>query len=146
VQVFFDGQPAPVPCAQSQQINAVSPVELDGQTSTSIVVQYNGVSFGPIVAPVVFAAPDIFRLNPGVSTQAAAVNQDGTVNSAANPAPRGSVVSLYGSGFGLTDPACAKGSLNAAAVNLAPMDGHRNTRRSNRRNRPRCNLTPCRRA
>jgi uncharacterized protein (TIGR03437 family) len=41
------------------------------------------------------------------------VNQDGTVNSAANPAPAGSVVALYGTGavwpFGMTDGAIASG-------------------------------------
>jgi uncharacterized protein (TIGR03437 family) len=119
VQVSFDGLAAPLIYAQSRQINAVAPVELDGRTSTSIRVQYNGIAFGPVVVPVAFAAPELFRLHPGVSTQAAALNQDGTVNSSTNPAPRGSIVALYATGFGLTTPGCLTGALNPpSAANL----------------------------
>jgi uncharacterized protein (TIGR03437 family) len=119
VQVSFDGQAAPLIYAQSRQINAVAPVELDGRASTSIRVQYNGIAFGPVVVPVTFAAPELFRLHPGVSTRAAALNQDGTVNSSTNPAPRGSIVSLYATGFGLTTPGCLTGALNPpSAANL----------------------------
>jgi uncharacterized protein (TIGR03437 family) len=119
VQVSFNGQAAPLIYAQSRQINAVAPVELDGRTSTSIRVQYNGIAFGPVVVRVAFAAPELFRLHPGVSTQAAAINQDGTVNSPLNPAPRGSIVALYATGFGLTTPGCLTGALNPPiAANL----------------------------
>jgi uncharacterized protein (TIGR03437 family) len=70
-----------------------------------------------------FANPGIFRLHPGVSTQAAAFNQDGTVNGPSNPARPSSVVSIYGTGFGPTSPPCATGGLNAPGpVNLA-LDG-----------------------
>ena len=48
------------------------------------------------------------------------MNQDGTLNGPSNPAARGSVVALWGTGFGQTDPPCASGGLNAPGpVNLA---------------------------
>ena len=48
------------------------------------------------------------------------MNQDGSVNGPSNPAPAGSVVSLWGTGFGLTDPPCITGNMNSpGAVNLA---------------------------
>ena len=121
VQVLFDGQPAPVLYAQSRQINAVAPVELSGQPQTTITVVYNQITFGSIQASVSRAGmPGIFRLQPNISTQASAINQDGTVNGPSNPAPPGSVVSLWGTGFGPTDPPCTDGSLNAPGpVNLA---------------------------
>jgi uncharacterized protein (TIGR03437 family) len=121
VRVLFDGQPAPVLYAQSRQINAIAPVELSGQTQTNITVAYNQGNVGSIPASVMaICAPGIFRLQAGVSSQAAALNQDGTLNGPSNPAARGSAVSVWGTGFGLTDPACATGDLNPPGpVNLA---------------------------
>jgi uncharacterized protein (TIGR03437 family) len=120
VQVLFDGEPAPLLYAQSRQINTQAPVELSGKTQTSLTVKYNGASFGPLTVPVSdFGAQGIFRLEPGVSSRAAALNQDGTVNGPSNPAPRGSVVSLWATGFGLTDPPCVTGAINPpGAANL----------------------------
>jgi len=74
-----------------------------------------------MTAPVSsYGSPGVFRLQPGFSPQAAAVNQDGTLNGPSNPASRGSVVSVWGTGFGLIDPPCATGGLNPPGpVNLA---------------------------
>ena len=113
VEVLFDGRPAPVLYAQSRQINVLAPVELSGQTKTNITVTYNRATVGSIAASVVsYGFPGIFRLQPGVSSQAAALNQDGTRNGPGNPAVRGSVVSVWGTGFGLIDPPCATGGFN----------------------------------
>jgi uncharacterized protein (TIGR03437 family) len=113
VQVLFDGQPAPVLYVQSRQINAVAPVELNGQAQTTITVVYNQVTIGSIQAMVEQdGVPGIFRIQPDVSSQAFAINADGTLNGPANPADRGSNVSLLGTGFGGTDPPCSTGSLN----------------------------------
>jgi uncharacterized protein (TIGR03437 family) len=121
VQVFFDDQPAPLLYAQSRQVNFVAPFELSGRPSTTVRLIYKGTTFGPFDVPVTFANPAFFRLHAGISAQAAAINQDGTINSSEKPARQGSVVALYGTGFGLTDPPCTTGALNApAAVNLAP--------------------------
>jgi uncharacterized protein (TIGR03437 family) len=112
VQVLFDGVPAPITYVQSTQVNAQVPFELAGKASTSITLNYGGATYGPLKVPTQFAAPGFFRLQPDVSTQAYAVNQDGTFNSASNPAPRGSIISLWGTGFGSTDPGCATGGEN----------------------------------
>ena len=122
VRVLFDGQPAPVIYAQSRQVNALVPFEIVGSTA-SVSLEYNGIAIGPFGMAVNIANPAIFRLHPGVSTQAAAFNQDGTVNGPSNPARPSSVVSIYGTGFGPTSPPCATGGLNAPGpVNLA-LDG-----------------------
>jgi len=39
------------------------------------------------------------------------LNQDGTINTAANPAPRGSIVSFYGTGLGQMTPQLNDGNL-----------------------------------
>jgi len=56
-------------------------------------------------------SPGFFTLSANGKGQAAARNQDGiTVNGPANPAARGSVISLYGTGQGQVSPAVADGA------------------------------------
>jgi uncharacterized protein (TIGR03437 family) len=120
VQVFFNGIAAPIIYAQANQLNAIVPVEMSGQATANVTLQYQTATFGPFVQQISYFDPAIFRWNPGVSSQAAAVNQDGTVNGPANPAPAGSVVTVWGTGFGPLATQCSDGNLNAdAAVYLA---------------------------
>jgi uncharacterized protein (TIGR03437 family) len=56
------------------------------------------------------AAPGLFTLTQSGSGQGAVVNQDGTLNSALNPAPAGSTVVLYGTGQGQVSPAVPDGT------------------------------------
>ena len=112
VQVSFSGIPAPLIYAQSRQVNAQVPFEVSG-TTASVTLTYNDSTFGPFVVGIAAFGPQgIFRLQPGVSTQAAALNQDGSVNGPSHPAARGSVVSLFGTGYGPLNPPCATGALN----------------------------------
>jgi uncharacterized protein (TIGR03437 family) len=108
-QVLFDGVPVPVLYAQDQQVNAQAPFELV-QSSTQIQVVYNGTSSNTAKVAVQSAAPGIFHIG-FPDPQAAIINQDGTVNSKSNPAPRGTYVSVYGTGGGSTAPATITGGL-----------------------------------
>jgi uncharacterized protein (TIGR03437 family) len=73
------------------------------------------------VAAVAEAAPAIFAASGGAG-QAAATNQDGSVNSAASAAPRGAIVTLYATGEGQRSPAGVTGLLAAAGqVPLLPV-------------------------
>ncbi len=119
VQVLFDGTPVPILYAQSQQINTIAPAGLTVNGTTHVMVTYNNQQFGPAVAKTTFGSPGIFRLQIGQSAQAVAINQDGTLNGPMNPAPRGSVVALWGTGYGLTSPPCPIGGLNLS--NAAPL-------------------------
>jgi uncharacterized protein (TIGR03437 family) len=112
VQVFFDGIAAPILYAQSNQVNAIVPREMSGQTFANVTLQYQNTTFGPFTQQLSYFAPAIFRWNPGTSSQAAAINQDGTVNGPANPAPAESLVSLWGTGFGALASPCGDGDLN----------------------------------
>lgn len=124
VQVTFDGIAAPLLYVQDQQINAITPWELAGKTSTQMCVSYSGeqdcaqASVGP-------AAPGVFTVTNGF---AAALNQDGTLNSPENPAPVGSIVSLFLTGLGAITPQVADGAIvqlplpdlaNSVAVSFA---------------------------
>ena len=121
VQVLFNGIQAPIIYAQSNQVNAIVPVELSGQTSTTVTLQYQNSTLGPFTQQLAVFAPGIFRWQPGVSTQAAALNQDGSINGPTHPAAVGSIVSLWGTGLGPLTTPCSDGNPNVnAAVNLAP--------------------------
>ncbi|HWZ32119.1 MAG TPA: SBBP repeat-containing protein [Bryobacteraceae bacterium] len=122
VQVLFDGAPVPVLYAQSRQINAIAPVGLGTiNTPHNVTVTYNTQQFGPALAYAIFGSPGIFRLQFGQSAQAAAINQDGTLNGPMNPASRGSVVAVWGTGYGQTNPPCPIGGLNVPyAAPLSP--------------------------
>src|SRR5205807_764416 len=82
----------------------------------SIQVEYQGRSGNAVVLPVVASSPALFTLDSSGRGQAAILNQNGSVNSMANPATRGSIVSLYGTGEGATTPAGVDGSVAGAAA------------------------------
>ena len=100
--VSFNGRPAPLLYVSSSQLSAIVPYGLSG--ASQLQVTYNGVASNTVTVPVVDASPALFTLNAAGTGQAAVLNQDGTVNSAINAAAQGSVVVLYGTGEGETDP------------------------------------------
>ena len=97
VQVTIDGIPAPLLYVSDTQINAVAPVELTAGSAVALQIAQSGAPLPDFRVMVDIAAPGVF-LNPDGS--AAAINQDGTVNSEANPAPVGSYVSIWATGTG----------------------------------------------
>ncbi len=98
-QLLFDGAPATLFYSSATQINALVPPSLTANSTVTMSIVVNGAAVGGSSVPVVAAAPGIFTI-PGGSGQAAANNEDGSLNSASNPAARGSVVSLYATGQG----------------------------------------------
>jgi uncharacterized protein (TIGR03437 family) len=116
VRVFFDDIAAPLLYAQAQQINAQVPWEVVSQSTTQVRVEYNGVFMGSMRVPVVQSVPAIFRAKYN-SQQGAILNEDATLNSATNPARRGSVVAMFGTGGGVTNP----GSVTGGFTPLAPL-------------------------
>jgi uncharacterized protein (TIGR03437 family) len=98
----------------------VSPGQINFQVPSSANIGQNSISVrladtGELLAggPLLVAAnsPGFFTLSQDGKGQAAARNQDGiTVNGPSNPAPRGSVISLYGTGQGQVSPAVPDGA------------------------------------
>ena len=93
-KVSFDGTEAPILYAGAGQINLVAPYEIAGKTSTNMTVNVAGVNSAPEAFAVAAAAPGIFIV----------LNQDYSINSAANPAAQNSMLILYGTGEGQTNP------------------------------------------
>jgi uncharacterized protein (TIGR03437 family) len=57
------------------------------------------------------SAPGLFTLDSSGAGPGAVLNQDGSLNTPENPAERGSIVVLYGTGEGQTEPAGQDGSI-----------------------------------
>ncbi len=92
------------------QLNAAAPFEMNPGFTTLVTVQLgSGQMLGPIKLPVVESVPGIFTINASGSGQGAILNQDSTVNSASNPALRGSIVSVYMTGAGALNPPLGDG-------------------------------------
>jgi uncharacterized protein (TIGR03437 family) len=66
------------------------------------------------------ATPALFTANASGSGPAAALNQDGSLNTAANPAAPGTVIQLFGTGFGATAEALP-GALPFPTETLSPL-------------------------
>ncbi len=98
-QLQFDGKPATLFYTSATQINALAPVSLTTNSTATISVIVDSAAIAGSAVAVVPSAPGIFTAS-GAIGQAAATNQDGSLNSASNPAARGSVVSLYATGQG----------------------------------------------
>jgi len=102
--IAFDGIPAPLIYASGGQTAAIVPYSVAGQTSTQMVITYQGRASAPVTVPVAASAPGLFSANASGTGNGAIGNTDGSVNSPANPAQRGSIIVLYGRGEGQTDP------------------------------------------
>jgi len=111
IQIFFDGVSAPLLYTSASQLGAIVPFGTAGPT-TQVVVSSQGQSSLPMTIPVTPATPALFSLDGTGSGPGAILNQDGTPNSTDNPANRGSVVVLYGTGAGQTSPAGDDGMIS----------------------------------
>lgn len=125
-QVLFDGVPAPLVYVSERQISAVVPYEVAGRLSTRLQVSYRGAVSQPLDLRVTDAAPGIFTMNAQGNGPGAILNQNGSINSASNPALRGSVVVIYATGEGATNPRGINGRItprdpNALARPLLPV-------------------------
>jgi uncharacterized protein (TIGR03437 family) len=111
-RVLFDGVPAPLVYTGAGQVSAVVPYATAGKASTMVQVEFQGQPSPSTQFAIASATPGIFAL--GASQWV--LNQDGTVNSPANPAAAGSVVVFYATGGGQTNPAGVDGSLAAVPL------------------------------
>ena len=108
VTVTFNGTPGPLLYVQDNQINAIAPWSLPSGQTVQICVVYNGNTTNCLTRPILVAHPGVFTVD---GTYAAALNQDGTLNTAANPAPVGSTVSVFATGLGAITPPEADGAI-----------------------------------
>ena len=118
-QVLLDGMPLPLIYASDAEIDAVIPYSQPSDAPVQMTIQ-NGdfqATYPFITGP---RQPGLFTRDGSGRGQAAALNEDGTVNSPDNPAARGSIVSLFATGLGPLSPALAD---NAMGPMQPPLPG-----------------------
>jgi uncharacterized protein (TIGR03437 family) len=110
-RILFDTVEAPLTFVSQRQINVVVPYEVAGRQAVNIVVVRRGMRSNPANVPVAQAAPGIFTQNAQGNGVGSIRNQDSTINGPSNPAPVGSVVSIYATGAGQLAPSAPTGSV-----------------------------------
>jgi uncharacterized protein (TIGR03437 family) len=118
-QVTFNGVPVPLLYASTYVLAAIVPYEVASASQTGVQVSYAG-SLSPIQTfNLASSAPGIFTVDSSGNGQAIALNQDGSPNSDANAAVPGSVISVYATGGGLTNPPQVTGSTATGKAQVA---------------------------
>ena len=102
-RVLVNGIPAPLLYVSANWVNAVVPYEVAGVGTVDVVVESGGQTSAPVKVSVAESNPGIFTADAGRG-QGSILNADGSANSTSNPARRGSVVIVFGTGEGRTDP------------------------------------------
>lgn len=106
VALFINGIQAPLQYVSPSQINAQIPFEVTAGTASgelrSALVADSAIQF-----QVAAVAPGIFGVGP---YQGAGYNMDGSINTPNNPAPAGSLVTVYLTGQGRVQPMVATGA------------------------------------
>jgi uncharacterized protein (TIGR03437 family) len=115
-RVLFDGVPGAMIYAASGQVSAIVPYSVHGKTNTKVEVERFGVRSNAVTMQVAPASPALFTLNSAGFGQGAILNQDASVNGEEHPAERGSIVILYATGEGQTDPGGVDGKLALQAL------------------------------
>ncbi|MGA3016162.1 MAG: BACON domain-containing carbohydrate-binding protein [Bryobacteraceae bacterium] len=112
VQVLFGGVPAPLIFVSATQVNAVVPYAASG--STQAQVQYQSTASNTLTLAVQAATPGLLSLDSTGMGPGAILNQDSSINTAANPAPRGQAIMIYCVGGGVTSPPSTDGAIITA--------------------------------
>ncbi len=113
-RVLFDEIPAPLVYASAKQTAAIVPYEVAQQGSTAVTFETDGIRSNPLVVNITRAAPGIFTQNSTGAGLGAILNQDNALNSSARPAAKGSIVVVYATGEGQTNPEGSNGRIAAA--------------------------------
>jgi uncharacterized protein (TIGR03437 family) len=123
VQVLFDTTPGTPIYVSPTQINVIVPYEIAGRVTTAVSVSYSGQQSGGIQQSVANWAPGIYTDSSTGSGQASVLNQNGTLNGPSagivvggqniptTPAAEGSIISVFMTGGGQTNPASTTGTV-----------------------------------
>ncbi len=122
VSVTFDGKPAYIISVFSGKVECIAPVGIAGQHSTAIQVAINGTPSNVLTISVAPTALGLLSLNGMGTGLANARNSDGSLNGPDSPAPKGSEVTIFYTGAGLTSPPEPDGATATdASLPIAPL-------------------------
>lgn len=120
-RLLFDGVPAPMIYARVGQIAAVVPFVLAGRSVAQVQYEYMGVSSEVFPVRITPTLPGLFTLDASGQGAGAILDASYRVVSAANPARRGDVILLFGTGGGVTSPAAVDGQIGVLPPYPAPV-------------------------
>lgn len=115
VNVYFDELAAPVLAAGPGWVTVEAPFEVAGRMTVTVQLIEAGALSTAVSIPVAASVPGVYTTNGRGWGQAAILNEDGSPNSAANAAARGSVVSIFLTGTGLTNPPSGTGGTTGSS-------------------------------
>lgn len=109
--VTVEGIPAIPLFAQNGQVNIILPYGISTSGQAYVEVKYDNATSVQFNIPLTPAAVQIFTADASGSGPGSILNQDFSVNTVANPAAKGSVVSIFGTGGGAVKPAVTAGTI-----------------------------------
>ena len=115
-RIWFNDVPAALVYVSDQQSSAIVPYAVAGLPSVEVQIEYKGVRSDPVTVPVLTSRPGVFSVDASGQGQGAILNEDGTLNSPSNPARRGSVISIFGTGGGEAAAGVADGQIVDGAL------------------------------
>jgi uncharacterized protein (TIGR03437 family) len=116
--VVFNNINAPILYAGPGQVNAVVPFGLDPTKPASLDIRAQGQSLGTASLAAATVSPALFTQNSNGTGPGAILNQDYTLNSPTNPASAGSVIMVFGTGFGALNPVATDGQPAIGMANI----------------------------
>lgn len=135
VQVLFDGIPGTPTYVSAAQINVIVPYEIAGRSTTILIVSYQSQQSAGISQLVAGQAPGIYTFSATGAGQASVLNQNGTFNGPSSglviggqtvtttPAPQGTVIAVFMTGGGQTNPASTTGTVTPTGTTLYKIPG-----------------------
>jgi len=135
VQVLFDTTPGTPIYVSPTQINVIVPYEIAGRVTTAVSILYSGQQSSGIQQSVVNQAPGIYTDNSTGVGQASVLNQNFSLNGPAaglviggqnvptTPAAEGSVIAVFMTGGGQTNPAGTTGTVTPGGTTLYNIPG-----------------------
>jgi uncharacterized protein (TIGR03437 family) len=114
--VSIGGLAAPILYTDPGQINLVAPFGIPTGGTVPVEIRRNGLTIAAFDALVADTHAALFTADGSGVGALAALNQDASVNSARNPAAPGSIVTVFGTGFGAMVPPALDGAAPCTAV------------------------------
>jgi uncharacterized protein (TIGR03437 family) len=116
-RVLFDELPAPLVYVSATQVSAIVPYAVAGRLRSQLRIESATGKSQEVAVDVSGTAPGVFTMSGTGAGPGAVLNQSLSVNSDANPAPRGGVVVIYATGEGQTNPPGIDGRITGTPLN-----------------------------
>ena len=100
--VIVNGEAAKLTAATASQLVFLVPADVASGPAT-VEVRQKGQAVSSGTFQVMAAGPGLFVVSADTAQPGAILNQDGALNTSAAPAPRGSILQIFGTGYGPLD-------------------------------------------